>query len=272
MDFIDKKKLFGDKYQAFALCEYTRELKLLKKLIKIAEQAVLQQASKNAWSFEGVCHSFAQTIVDYSKMAYDNLLLGHFHAVNMICRSILENVVCLDIIINNNDHELWKYYWAYSHRETIYKAKRKPTRNELDFLEKLYVDLDLSKDFYADINNKEKAYIKRPYGWTYKINHKKQFNFEGVCNLIEANAEYKGFQLLSSYSHGTSFYVKMYSSISVDSMMNMFINLYINLYRMIVMYCLDSISEEFDEITEDMENIFYNFIQREEEIGGGDED
>ena len=54
--------------------------------------------------------------------------------------------------------------------------------------------------------------------------------------------------------------------------MNMFINLYINLYRMIVMYCLDSISEEFDEITEDMENIFYNFIQHEEEIWDGDED
>ena len=110
MNFIDKRNIFGNNYNACALCEYQREIRLIKKLIIISEKAVDKQAPQNTWSYEGICHSFAKTIVDYSKMAYDNVLLGHFHAVNMIIRTILENLVCLDIIVNNQELELWKYY------------------------------------------------------------------------------------------------------------------------------------------------------------------
>ena len=78
-------------------------------------------SASNTWSYEGICYSFAKTIVDYSKMAFDNVLLGHFHAVNMIIRTVLENLVCLDILVSNQEFELWKYYWAYSYRNTICK-------------------------------------------------------------------------------------------------------------------------------------------------------
>ena len=36
-DVLHKDELFGDKYKAFVLCEYTRELELIKKLIEVAE-------------------------------------------------------------------------------------------------------------------------------------------------------------------------------------------------------------------------------------------
>ena len=36
-------------------------------------------------------------------MAYDNVVLGNFHAVKMINRAILENLVCLDLIISNDE-------------------------------------------------------------------------------------------------------------------------------------------------------------------------
>ena len=110
MSFINKRNLYGNEYNACALCEYQREVKLIKRLINIAEKAVEQQEINNTWSHEGICYSFAKTIIDYSKMAYDNVLLGHFHAVKMISRSILENCVFLDIIISNDYYELWKYY------------------------------------------------------------------------------------------------------------------------------------------------------------------
>ena len=88
-------------------------------------------------------------------MAYDNVLLGHFHTVNMINRAILENLVCLDIIVNNKD--LWKYYWAYSYRSTIYKSKRTPTQKELDMLHSLYKKLDIQEDFYTKQPGRKKA-------------------------------------------------------------------------------------------------------------------
>ena len=267
MTFINKRNIYGNEYNACALCEYQRELKLIKRLISISEKAVELQTPSNAWSFEGICHSFAKTIVDYSKMAYDNVLLGHFHAVNMIIRTILENLVCLDIIVSNQELELWKYYWAYSYRETIYKSGRMPSQRDLDFLQKLYEDLEIPEEFYVKQGDK-KAYIQRPYGWTYRINSNKQFTFENICKLIDSDAEYHGFSLMSDYSHGTSFYTKMHSSVFVGDMMVMFVNLYMNLYRMVTMYCWDKVAEDFDDVTDELESIFHRFIQYEEENFG----
>lgn len=263
MSFINKRNLYGNEYHACALCEYQNELKLIRRLINISEKAVKNQGVKSTWTYEGICHSFAKTIVDYSKMAYDNVLLGHFHAVNMINRSVLENLVCLDLIVNNDD--LWKYYWAYSYRSTIYKSKRTPTQNEMEMLQKLYLEHDIEEEFYKKQPGRRRAYIQEPYGWTYKINNNKQFTFENICNLMGGDAEYHGFQMLSDYSHGTSFYMKMHSSVFVGDMMTMFINMYINLYRMVTLYCWDSVDKEFDDVTDELECIFHRFIQYEEE-------
>ena len=146
MSFINKRNLYGNEYNACALCEYQREVKLINRLIKIAEMAVEQQKVEDAWSCEDICHSFARTVVDYSKMAYDNVILGNFHAVKMINRAILENLVCLDLIINND--ELWKYYLVYSYRSTIYKCNRTPTKNELNMLQNMYKDYDIPEELY----------------------------------------------------------------------------------------------------------------------------
>ena len=267
MSFINKRNIYGNEYNACALCEYQRELKLIKRLINISEKAVEQQMPANEWSYEGICHSFAKTIVDYSKMAYDNALLGHFDAVKMIIRTVLENLVFLDIIVSNQELELWKYYWTYSYRETIYKSGRTPSQRDLDFLHKLYEDLDIPQEFYVKQGDK-KAYIQRPYGWTYRINSNKQFTFENICKLIDSDAEYHGFSLMSDYSHGTSFYTKMHSSVFVGDMMVMFVNLYMNLYRMVTMYCWDKVTEDFDDVTDELECIFHRFIQYEEENFG----
>ena len=264
MGFIDKRNLYGNDYNACALCEYQREVKLIKRLINISKKAVEKQIVNNTWSYEGICYSFAKTIIDYSEMAYDNVLLGHYHAVNMINRAILENLVCLDIIVNNE--ELWKYYWAYSYRSTIYKSYRTPSQSELDMLQKLYNDLEISEEFFVKQKGRKKAYIQEPYGWTYKINNNKQFTFENICRLIDGDAEYHGFQLMSDYSHGTSFYMKMHSSVFVGDMMTMFLNMYMNVYRMVTLYCWDCVDEVFDDVTDELEFIFHRFIKCEEEI------
>ena len=264
MDFIDRKNLYGNQYNACALCEYTRELELIKRLIDVAEEAVETQVVTDSWSFDGVCHSFAKTIVEYSKAAYDNVLLGNFHAVNMICRAILENCVFLEILIDHLDVELWKYYLVYSLRSAIYKAGRTPRQRDLDNLQEMYQHFEIDDDFYIKQGDRKRAYIQEPYGWTYKINPKKRFNFEGVCKLIDYEAGHHGFQMMSDYSHGTSFHMKMHSSVFVGDMMTMFVNLYIELYRMVTLYCWDTADDCFEEITEEIENIFHRFIEYEE--------
>ena len=43
MDFIDKDNLYGNDYNACALCEYTRELKLIKRLVDMADIAIQKE-------------------------------------------------------------------------------------------------------------------------------------------------------------------------------------------------------------------------------------
>ena len=84
--------------------------------------------------------------------------------------------------------------------------------------------------------------------------------------MIDGDAEYHGFQLMSDYSHGTSFYMKMHSSVFVGDMMTMFLNMYMNVYRMVTLYCWDCVDEVFDDVTDELEFIFHHFIKCEEEI------
>ena len=49
----------------------------------------------------------------------------------------------------------------------------------------------------------------------------------------------------------------------VENMYTMLSVLYIGLFRMIMMYCDDERTEEFDEVTEDIENSIWHFLDRE---------
>ena len=259
MQFVNKRDLYCDEFKAFILCEYKKELRLIKKMINISEEAIGRQDTHNTWSYEGICHSFAKTIVDYNKMAYDNLILGHFDAVHMISRAVLENLVCLDVIMSNQDFELWKYYWAYSHYHDLKKNKR---MGKIDFSKILDIfDWTVSEDFYMSPGKNKKGkeiqpYIERLYGWTYKINLEQRFSFAGLCDLLGDKAAYDEFGLLSEYSHGTSFYRKLQSSIGVDNMMFIFVNMYWSLYRMVTIYCWDKVNEDFDNVIDELEFIF----------------
>ncbi len=269
MQFVNKRDLYCDEFNAFILCEYKKELRLIKKLINISEEAIEKQDIHNTWSYEGICHSFAKTIVDHNKMAYDNLILGHFEAVHMISRAVLENIVCLDIIMSNQDLELWKYYWAYSHYHDLQKYKKV---GGIDLSELLVIsDWTIPEEFYSspgkDKNGKKiKSYIERRYGWTYKINFEQRFSFAGLCDLLDDKAAYDVFGLLSEYSHGTSFYRKLQSSIGVDNMMFIFVNMYWSLYRMVTIYCPDNVNEDFGSIIEKLEFIFHRYIQYQESL------
>lgn len=262
-DFIDKESLIGDDYRAVILYEYKYDLSLIKKLIEIADNAISVEIPSNTWSYEGMCYSFAKSIVSYAKMAYDNMILGHFDATNMIVRTIIENNVCFDIIKNYEDEELWKYYLVQSYKNSIIRSGKEIDNDERRFLEKLYKDYDIKQDFTekSKKNNSKRpyAYIDRDYGWTYKVNQ--NFTFSGLCELVD-KSDYYGFKLMSMYSHGTAIYLKISGCVSMDHIMSMISSIYIGLYRMVTMYCWDKVDKEFDDVTEEIENIIYDYLDK----------
>lgn len=254
---INAGKLFCDKYHAVILCEYQRDLALLKCLIEMVESAVEKKSPATSWCHDDICYRFAKSIVDYGKMAYDTMQLGHFNATLMIVRTIIENNVCLDILLQDATNELWKYYLTYSYKHSTIREGRETAPHLLSFMDEIYQHYNIDADF-IEMRGEKKPYIDLPYGWTYKIN--KKFNFAGLCELVNAK-DYDDFKMMSEYSHGTAIYLKLGGLSSMDHIMTMISSLYIGIYRLVTMYCWDTVDPEFDDVTDEIESLIYQYLE-----------
>lgn len=261
---VNKRNLFCDELNAATITEYSRELALLRRLIRMAENAVATMEDENTWSYEGICQMFAKSIISYAKMAHDNMVVGHLNAANMVLRVLIENSVFFELIYWNEEEELWKYYMVQSYRDTVIRGHEEATLKDLDFWEDMCQRHNIDKDF-LEKGKRKRAYIDENYGWTYKVNKKEFFNFRGVCNLIDTS-EYLGFELMSQYSHGTSIATKLSSSATMDKIMSMIVTIYIALYRLVTLYCWGRVDENFDGVSERMENIIYRYIAIQEAV------
>lgn len=249
-EWVYTEDLFCDDYRAVVLCEYKKELNLLKTFIQISEEAVTCKKNTSWRSFEGVCYSFAESIIDYAKMAYDNILLGHYQAARMIIRAMVENNVFLEVFINDEKQEMWKYYFVQSYRNSLKKFKGYLSRKDKADIEKMYVDYQIDKKFYESKGDKP-AYINRPYGWVYSKNE--GYKFEDVCKLVNLQ-DYEDFKMMSDYSHGTAIFQKLEGGMGIDAIMNMLSCLYVGIYRLVTIYCWECAEDGFDEVAERLED------------------
>jgi hypothetical protein len=231
-------------------------------MIETAEDAVRIKKPIDMWSHEGICHMFSKSIIDYTKMAYDNMQLGHFSVTHMIFRAIIENCVCLDVMKRYPEHKLWKYYMVQSFRDSLKSVGEDLNERAQKLLEELYRDHNIDSEFIIKSKKKDNqrpfAYIDRDYGWTYKINT--DFTFRGLCNLIDQR-EYTDFKLMSMYTHGTSIHLKLSGFASMDSMMNMLSFYYYSLNRLVAMYCTKTIEPSFYRAIDRLERIITKYVR-----------
>ena len=123
--------------------------------------------------------------------------------------------------------------------------------NELfDMLKPLYDEYDIMSEFYESTDGK-KAFIDRNYGWAYTINP--SCTFHGLCECIKRK-DYKDFKLMSEYSHGTSIYLKISTSMFMENMYTVLSCIYTELYRMVVIYCLEDVGNDFHKIMDKLED------------------
>lgn len=247
-ELIYQNLLFGNTNNQIILCDYTRELVKLKQFINISETYILKKKENNL-NYESVCYLFAKSIIDYSKMAFDNFVLGNFNSASMITRCIFENYVCLTLIFKHQDQQLWKYYLAYTFKQTI-KINKNPNWKEFnDFCKEFKIGDDFTKK-----RNGKTAFIDIKYGWTFKIYNDKHFTFQGLCKL--ANIKYDDFTFMSKYSHGTDYFLKIEGMLSTPHHVGEVIScIYVYLYQLITLYCPEYIDSNFDKLSDEI--LFY---------------
>lgn len=266
-NILMKGRLFGNPYSAVNLWEFRRELTLTKRLIKIAEKCVSEKETHSANSFEGVCFYIARSIITYSKSAFDNLVLGYFDTTEMIIRVMVENRVILDLICNDEEHDLWKYYLVHSHYQYLKQSENGIASH--DYFTDLCSELDISSEFLEKRGDK-RPFIELPYGWTYmldEIRKENRFKFKGLCDVAEGKQQnYKDFSWMSKSSHGTSYFEKVSNYGGAERIMSLFSSIYINLYLLAMMYCDGTWGEDFDAVTEELETVFYHFFELHDQI------
>lgn len=261
-NIIMKGRLFGAPYSAVDLWEFRRELTLTKRLIKCAENCIEQKETHSADSYEGVCFYIARSIIAYAKSAFDNLVLGHFDTTEMVTRAMVENRVILELIFDDDQLSLWKYYLVYSHYKSI--GQSHCSSKDRTYFDRLCTDLRIASDFLENRGDK-KPYIELQYGWTYRLDSIKpenRFKFKGLCDAVEGKQQnYDDFQWMSKSVHGTSYFEKVTGSHGAERIISLFTSIYINLYLLVVMYCDGIWGEDFDLITDELETIFHHFIE-----------
>lgn len=179
---------------------------------------------------EFVTHSLKLLLI-IQKMAFDSFVLGNFNSASMILRAVIENYVCLTLILKHKDQQLWKYYLAHTYKNTIKMSKKPNWKDFNDFCKKLKIDGDFIKR-----RNGEIAFINLKYGWTFKINNDEKFNFQGLCKL--AQIKYDDYALMSKYSHGTDYFLKVDGMLSTSNHVgNVMSCIFIYLYKLITIYC-----------------------------------
>lgn len=264
---IMKGRLFGAPYKAIDLWEFRRELTLIKQLIKISEKCVSEKETRASNTFDGVCFYIARSIINYSKAAFDNIVLGHFDVTEMIARTMIENRVILDLIFNDEEQYLWKYYLVHSHRNSFKQLDDKIVRQDSFF--ELCQELKIEPEF-LEKPSEAKPYIDKPYGWTYKLNtipKDEKFTFKGLCSAVgEEQHNYKDFQWMSKSSHGTSYFEKVAGHNGVSFIMSLISSIYINLYLLVTMYCDGIWEKDFDAVTDEIEMIFHRYFEVYDQI------
>ncbi len=251
-NFPNPKLLFGNDEHQSILIEYDNEIKLIRNFINAAESCILNKKENDILSHNGICYSFAKSIINYSKMAFDNFVLGHFNATGMITRALLENYIFLNIIYNHEKEELWKYYLIQSYKQSIKKSK---VSNWKDF-NQLCKDLKIDKEFSMKQNNQKYSYINLKYGWTYKINKYKSFYFTDLCNIVNPK-EYIDYADMSEYSHGTDYFLKINSLLSTNAHTENFISfLYTILLKTVSFYCPEFLDDTFNKYDDALFSFF----------------
>ena len=262
IDWMNIDDLFCEEHKSINLLEYSREISLLKDLISLANEYISEYECENVFTFEGVCSLFVRSVIQYAKSAYDNFLIGHFDVAYMLCRNMVENNVCLEVLTEFESEELWKYYLAYSFRHTW---RLNPNSEYSKCLERQFEEicnsLSIEKQFFTDRNDDGrflKPFIDENYGWTYKVN--KKFSFSGLCQLLKTR-RYKDFKFMSEFSHGTSLIQKMDDGNYVERVVGIMTSIYMELRIALIEYCPWELPDDFYDLEQEMGGLLIKIIE-----------
>lgn len=199
-------KLFYNHNTIGTICEYKKELLIIREAIAMLEEIVMEKRPLDKESKEHVHYEFAEAIVENAKAAYDNMVTGHIDTVNMINRKIIEQYISLKIFLNNPDKQLENYWRVHSFYKGIDSYLDKYNVHLSKMMNDMYKRLNIPEQFYTKPKKANGRLGKAPtesnYGWIYPLTHDNP-TFKKLCELAD-EPNYEDFSLMSEFVHGTN--------------------------------------------------------------------
>lgn len=162
------------------------------------------------FSYQWTINLWTQHILELSKEAINNIIIGNFFSLGSLNRTIIECFVYSYCIKHFEEEKLWES-WIY------YNINKK--------LENKFLDNSYRGDIILTLNKLKSCRNKKGENeWLRDVvpKHKnKRISFRDICDLVQSKEKnikyiYKNYQEMCDYVHGTDLTIKLFNFMFYD--------------------------------------------------------
>lgn len=156
------------------------------------------------FSYEWTINLWTEYILELSKEAFNNIIIGNFFSLGSLNRTIIESYVYSYCIKHFKDQKLWESWISHN-------INKKLDNGFTDKIEKASIKEAFSK--FKSYN-----YKRGDNEWLRDViskNKNKRISFRDVCNLVQSKEKsikniYWNYQRMCDYVHGTDLFIKVF--------------------------------------------------------------
>lgn len=155
------------------------------------------------FSYQWIINLWTEHVLELSKEAMNNIIIGNFFSLGSLNRTIIECYVYSYCIKNFKEEKLWETWVSHNINKNLSKY-RFPDSTEKEFAKETF-----SKFKSHDIKKGENEWLRD----VIQTHKNKRISFKDICNLVESKEEnmkniYSDYQKMCDYVHGTDLSVK----------------------------------------------------------------
>ncbi len=212
-------------------------------------QAIEEDISKgefiNYYTYEGSYQLIMESIVQYVKEAFNNILDGNFYTLGAINRVIVENHIYLYLIKKYKEERIWAYWIVHS----LLKQAKKCNYSNMDLFYEMCEELEL------DINIINSEEFQKTYSNEWALPITRKTTISNLSKLV-SNKLYRDYQDLCDYAHGTSIFLKIHQFTFYETFEYHVKILFIYLDKSYLVYSDGEVSEKYVEIKNEINDMF----------------
>lgn len=178
-------------------------VKIIKLLIDEADKDFEPSFTDGMFSYQWTINLWKEHILELSKEAVNNIIIGSFFSLGSLNRTIIECYAYSYCIKNFKEEKLWETWISHNINKKLNDKRFQ------DGMKKDFIKETLSKFKSHSVKKGENEWLRD----VIQIDKNKKVTFRDICNLVHSKEEninniYSDYQKMCDYVHGTDLFIK----------------------------------------------------------------